>query len=120
MAMDPLQNVEIICARLYTAPMYCKYNTVLRDIGHLRSKHSSSMRSTQSAKEISTELDEYQKQKEKEAKETRKNDQIECTTTEGVGKKLRWTVTIKTQYSDGFHIHKHTSSLNATTSLCLF
>ena len=73
MAMDPLQNVEIICARLYTGPMYCKYNTVLRDIGHLRSKHSSSMRSTQSAKEISTELDEYQKQKEKEAEEEHHN-----------------------------------------------
>jgi hypothetical protein len=26
---DPLQDVEMICARLYTGPMYCKYNTVL-------------------------------------------------------------------------------------------
>ena len=33
-----------------------------------------------------------------------------------MGKKLRWTLTIKTQYSDGLHVHKYTSSLEATTS----
>lgn len=26
--MAPLQEVEMVCARLYTGPMYCKYNTV--------------------------------------------------------------------------------------------
>ena len=29
LSMDPLQAVEILCARLYTGPMYIKYNTVV-------------------------------------------------------------------------------------------
>jgi hypothetical protein len=59
--MEPLQPVEIVASRLYTGPMYCKYNTVLRDIGHLINKDL--IRNTQSAKEISEALKSHQQQK---------------------------------------------------------
>ena len=29
----PLQQVEFFCARLYTGPMFVKYNIVLRGLG---------------------------------------------------------------------------------------
>ena len=35
--LDPLQEEELVAARLYTGPMYVKYNWVLRSIGHIRS-----------------------------------------------------------------------------------
>lgn len=48
--------------------MYCKYNAVLRDIGHLH--QSLSVRSTQSEKEISHALHMYQRQREHDERET--------------------------------------------------
>lgn len=45
---------------------YCKYNTVLRDLGHLRSQQTQGQRSSQSAKEISEALHSYQMQRLKE------------------------------------------------------
>ena len=38
--MAPLVEEEVIGARLYTGPMYVKYNTTLREIGALRSEAS--------------------------------------------------------------------------------
>jgi hypothetical protein len=52
--MEPLQEIETVCARLYTGPMYCKYNTVLRDIGHLRSQLLATQLSMRSARETPT------------------------------------------------------------------
>ena len=54
-----------------TGPMYCKYNTVLRDIGHLHEK--ARLHSMQSAKEISDELKRYQAEKEDEFRYGRGN-----------------------------------------------
>ena len=68
LGMEPLQDVEILTARLYTGPMYCKYNTVLRDIGHLQHllSQQTTKSATQSAPEISFRLKKYQEQKELE------------------------------------------------------
>ena len=67
-SMEPLQPVEILCARLYTGPMYCKYNTVLRDIGHLFNRMSASARAALSAKEIQKLLLDHQEQQRSEEK----------------------------------------------------
>jgi hypothetical protein len=36
--MDPLMEQELVAARLYTGPMYLKYNSVLRNLGMLRTR----------------------------------------------------------------------------------
>lgn len=82
--MEALLEEEIIAARLYTGPMYAKYNDVLRVIGDLRSGGADSEGDelrveSYSSEELSKKLKEKQLENEKAARlreaEKRKKDE---------------------------------------------
>jgi hypothetical protein len=64
--LDPLIEEELIAARLYTGPMYSKYNDVLRVIGSLRGESDEQQR--HSSEELSEKLKEQQAEDEKKAR----------------------------------------------------
>ncbi|KOO36153.1 hypothetical protein Ctob_009550, partial [Chrysochromulina tobinii] len=66
--LDPLIQEELIAARLYTGPMYSKYNEVLRVIGMLRGGESDEQQ-RHSSEELSKKLKEQQDEDEKKARE---------------------------------------------------
>ena len=66
--LDPLIEEELIAARLYTGPMYSKYNDVLRVIGSLRGESDEQQR--HSSEELSTKLKEQQAEDEEKAGES--------------------------------------------------
>ena len=66
--LDPLIKEELIAARLYTGPMYSKYNDVLRVIGSLRGESDEQQR--HSSEELSTKLKEQQAEDEEKAGES--------------------------------------------------
>ena len=65
--LDPLIEEELIAARLYTGPMYSKYNDVLRVIGTLRGESDEQQR--HSSEELSKKLKQQQAKDEKKARE---------------------------------------------------
>ena len=65
--LDQLIEEELIAARLYTGPMYSKYNDVLRVIGTLRGESDEQQR--HSSEELSKKLKEQQEEDEKKARE---------------------------------------------------
>ena len=65
--LDPLIEEELIAARLYTGPMYSKYNDVLRVIGTLRGGESDEQQRHLS-EELSKKLKEQQDKDEKKAR----------------------------------------------------
>ena len=64
--LDPLIEEELIAARLYTGPMYSKYNDVLRVIGSLRGESDEQQR--HSSEELSEKLRKQQLEDEKKAR----------------------------------------------------
>jgi hypothetical protein len=66
--LDPLIEEELIAARLYTGPMYSKYNDVLRVIGMLRGGESDEQQ-RHSSEELSRKLEQQQDKDEKKARE---------------------------------------------------
>ena len=65
--MEALLEEELIGGRMYTGPMYCKYNVVLRDIGEVQSSlqsTNSSNSSNVSEDEISNRIRKHQERKD--------------------------------------------------------